>query len=326
MKLQWDQTGEHLFETGVSKGVVYPFSTSNNAYGTGIAWSGITGVTESPSGAESNKMYADNIPYLNLRSAEEFGGTITAYTYPDEVALLDGTAEVATGVSIDMQSRGMFAMSYQTLIGNDTEGTDHGYKIHIVYGATISPSEKSRSTVNDSPEATEFSWEFDTTPVNVTGYKPTAHLVIDSTKTNEVKLAALETALYGANGSVEYNAVISPTADSYEAVSSPTGNPSSQGWYERSGTGTDQDPYTYTLSTDTTVGEKTYYAFVPGDSPMSQGWYERSGSEGSYVYTASTDTSVNGSKTYYTRTESGAASPRVLLPDDVIALVGSAQG
>ena len=200
MKLAWDQTGERLIETGVDRGVVFPYNSNTNEYGTGVAWNGLTGVTESPSGAEPTDLYADNMKYVTLRSAEDFGATIEAYTYPDEVATLDGTAEIATGVRIGQQKRGMFGFSYRSLIGNDTDGTDHGYKIHLVYGATISPSEKSRSTVNDSPEAITFSWEAKTTPVNVTGYKATAHLEVDSTKVvDQAKLSEFEDIIYGTN-------------------------------------------------------------------------------------------------------------------------------
>lgn len=198
MRLQWDQTGEKLYETGVERGVVFPYNKSINDYGKGVAWNGLTKVTESPEGAEATDLYADNIKYVTLRSAEKFKATVEAYMYPDEVADLDGTAEVAPGVRIGQQSRGMFGMSYKTLIGNDTEGTDHGYRLHLVYGCTIAPSSKDRSTVNDSPEAVTFSWEMDTTPVNVTGFKPTAHLEIDSTKvTDPNALAALEDIIYG---------------------------------------------------------------------------------------------------------------------------------
>lgn len=195
--LEWDKTGEKLYETGIDRGVVFPYNAQSKEYGAGVAWNGLTKVTESPEGAEATDLWADNIKYVTLRSAEKFKATIEAYMYPDEVADLDGTAEIATGVRIGQQSRGMFGFSYRTLIGNDTEQTDHGYRIHIVYGGTIAPSSKDRSTVNDSPEAVTFSWELDTTPVNVTGFKPTAHLEIDSTKVDSEKLTLLEEALYG---------------------------------------------------------------------------------------------------------------------------------
>lgn len=196
-KLVWDATGEKLYETGVDRGVLYPYNTVSKAYDKAVAWNGLTGVTESPDGAEVSDLYADNIKYLSLRSAETFGATIEAYMYPDEFAVLDGTAEIAKGVKIGQQSRGMFGFSYRTLLGNDTEQTDHGYKIHLIYGATASPSEKSFETVNEDPDAITFSWEVSTTPVNVTGFKPTATIEIDSTKVDAAKLAAFEAILYG---------------------------------------------------------------------------------------------------------------------------------
>lgn len=198
-KLVWDQTAERLYETGVDRGVLYP-QTTGGAYGKGVAWNGLTAVNESPSGAEASDLYADNIKYLSLRSAETFGATIEAYTYPDEFAECDGSASIATGVTIGQQARKAFGFCYRTLVGNDVENNDHGYKIHLIYGCTASPSEKGYQTVNDSPEAITFSWEVTTTPVNVTGFKPTASLVIDSTKftdANSAKLTAIEGALYG---------------------------------------------------------------------------------------------------------------------------------
>lgn len=195
-KLVWDKTGERLYETGVKKGVLYPMD-AQGAYPKGVAWNGLTNVTESPSGAEATALYADDIKYLNLMSNEEFGGTIEAYTYPDEFAECDGSASLATGVYIGQQPRKTFGFSYCTTIGNDVESNAHGYKLHLVYGALASPSEKAYATINDSPEAITFSWEFSTTPVNVTGFKPTACLTIDSTKADAEKLAALEKILYG---------------------------------------------------------------------------------------------------------------------------------
>ena len=193
--LVWDQTTQKLYETGVDRGVIYP--VTNNAYGTGVAWNGLTAVNESPSGAEPSDIYADNTKYLTLRSAETFGATIEAYTYPDEFAECDGSAQVATGVTIGQQPRKSFGLCYRTLVGNDTDGQDHGYKLHLIYGCTASPSEKSYQTVNDSPEAITFSWEVSTTPVNVEGHKPTAQLIVDSTKVDAAKLATLEAQLYG---------------------------------------------------------------------------------------------------------------------------------
>ena len=193
-KLIWDKTGERLYETGVSKGVLYPQTAGT--YPLGVAWNGLTAVTESPSGAEATPLYADNIKYLNLVSAEEFGATIEAYMYPDEFAACNGESELAAGVSIGQQTRSPFGLSYQTKIGNDVDN-EAGYKIHIIYGALAAPSEKAYATVNDSPEAITFSWEVTTTPVEVTGLKPTASLVIDSTKVDGAKLAELEKILYG---------------------------------------------------------------------------------------------------------------------------------
>lgn len=194
-KLVWDDTGKHLFETGVQKGVLYP--QVGGAYPKGVVWNGLTSVTESPSGAESNPIYADDIKYLNLVSAEEFGATVEAYTYPDEFAKCDGSAEISPGILVGQQERQKFGLCYRTVLGNDTEGNAYGYKLHIIYNATASPSEKQYQTINDSPEAITFSWELSTTPTNVDGHKPTASLVIDSTKVDETKLKKLEDKLYG---------------------------------------------------------------------------------------------------------------------------------
>lgn len=199
-KLTWDDTGKKIYETGVDRGVLYPIATGTT-YGTGISWNGLTAVNESPSGAESNPQFADNIKYLDLTSAEEFGFTIEAFTYPVEFEECDGSAQLAEGVTIGQQTRKMFGFSYRSLVGNDTQGTDYGYKIHLVYGCKASPSEKSRSTVNDSPEAITFSWEITTTPVNVNGHKPTSHLVVDTTVAQAGKVTALETKLYGDDSS-----------------------------------------------------------------------------------------------------------------------------
>lgn len=198
-RLVWDQTGEKTYETGVKKGVLYP-QAAGGTYPLGVAWNGLTAVTESPSGAEANAIYADDIKYLSLYSAEEYGATVEAYTYPDEFAACDGSAEIAAGVSIGQQTRKPFGLAYVTTLGNDTEDNDYGYKLHLVYGAKASPSEKNYSTINDSPEAITFSWEISTTPVNVTGYKPTASITIDSTKADKDKLAALEDIVFGSDG------------------------------------------------------------------------------------------------------------------------------
>ena len=195
-KLTWDNIGERLFETGVKQGVLYPIQ-SDGKYTKGVAWNGLTAVTESPSGAEATPLYADDIKYLNLLSNEEFGATIEAYTYPDEFAECDGSAELVTGVMIGQQKRKVFGLCYRTTIGNDVDGNDHGYKLHLIYGCLAAPSEKAYSTINDSPEAITFSWEVTTTPVNVEGFKPTSQITIDSTKADPSKLAALEGVLYG---------------------------------------------------------------------------------------------------------------------------------
>lgn len=200
-KLTWDESGTRVYETGTRRGVLYKkimSGTDAGNYGTGVAWNGLTGVTESPSGAEETALYADDMKYLSLYSAEEFGGTIEAYTYPDEWAECDGSAYVATGVSIGQQARVGFGLCYRTLLGNDTLGENYGYKLHLIYGAMASPSEKSYETINDSPDAITFSWEYTTTPVNVDdNHKPTSSIVIDSTKVDATKLAALEAILYG---------------------------------------------------------------------------------------------------------------------------------
>lgn len=201
-KLIWDKTADRRYETGTKQGVLYP-RDSNGAYSTGVAWNGLTAVTESPSGAEETPLYADDIKYLSLRSAEEFGATIEAYTYPDEWALCDGSAEIATGVMAGQQSRRGFGLCYRTVLGNAEQGEDYGYKLHIIYGGTASPSEKAYASINDSPEAVTFSWEITTNPVDINTLidgkklKPTATLTIDSTKVDASKLQTLEDILYG---------------------------------------------------------------------------------------------------------------------------------
>ena len=200
-RLEWDVQGAHLYETGVKNGVLYVVNNLG-AYGTGVAWNGLTAVTESPSGAEANAIYADDIKYLNLYSVEEFGCTIEAYTYPDEFAECDGSASPVAGMNIGQQARKMFGFCFRTVVGNDVAGEEYGYKIHIIYGCKASPSEKSYQTINDSPEAITFSWEISTTPTNVTGYKATSCIVVDSTKFQATtaaqnKLKLLEDYLYG---------------------------------------------------------------------------------------------------------------------------------
>ena len=197
-KLEWNKTGEREYETGVSNCALY-VRDSKGTYPKGVAWNGISSISESPSGAEANPIYADNIKYLNLISVEEYAATIEAFMYPDEFEECDGTKELTPGVTIGQQERKTFGLAYKTLLGNDTDGDAHGYKIHIIYGALASPSEKSHETVNDSPEADSFSWEINTTPVEVTGAKPTASLEIDSTKSDPTKLAALEKILFGSD-------------------------------------------------------------------------------------------------------------------------------
>ena len=194
-KLVWDATGDRLYETGVKNCVLYV--QESGAYPKGVAWNGITAITESPSGAEATALYADDIKYLNLMSNEEFGASIEAYTYPDEFGQCDGSANLVAGVSIGQQARKTFGLCYRTTLGNDTDGNDHGYKLHFIYGALAAPSEKAYATINDSPEAITFSWEVSTTPVPVEGHKPTASLTVDSTKVNKDKLAALEAVIYG---------------------------------------------------------------------------------------------------------------------------------
>lgn len=267
--LYWDTTGDKRYESGVSKGVLYPQNSSGN-YPKGYAWNGLTGVTESPDGAEPTDLWADNIKYASLRSAETFGGTIEAYTYPDEFAECDGSAMPAVGVKLGQQKRKAFGLCYRTEIGDDAD-PNRGYLLHLVYNATCSPSEKAYETINDSPDAITFSWEFDTTPVAVTGdYKPVSTITIDSTKVGAVALAAVEDKLYGTADSDpvlpspdEILAIISGTEGAeytyeYTVVSSPAAgaNPRVSGWYESDG---ETNP-TYTLTSDTVVdSEKTYY-------------------------------------------------------------------
>ena len=196
--LVWDETGKKLFETGVSNVALYPQDTTG-VYGAGVAWNGVTNISESPSGAEATTLWANNGKYLNLYSVEEYASSIEAYTYPDEFAECDGSAEIAKGVSIGQQTRKSFGLAYKTLIGSDTDGNDHGYKLHLVYGCKAAPSERSHATVNDSPEALSFSWEISTTPVSVKDHKPTASVEIDSTKVDKSKLAAFEKILFGSD-------------------------------------------------------------------------------------------------------------------------------
>lgn len=197
--IEWDAIGERFYETGVDHGVLYPMD-SGGLYPAGVAWNGLTSVSESPSGAEATPLYADNIKYLNMTSAEEFGATIEAYTYPDEWGLCDGSIEPLPGLALGQQSRKSFGLCYRTILGNDVEGTEFGYKLHLIYGAKAAPSEKGYQTVNESPEAIAFSWEITTVPIPVTDHKPVSSLTIDSTKVDPANLAALEVILYGTSG------------------------------------------------------------------------------------------------------------------------------
>lgn len=195
-KLVWDETGSRFYETGVKQGVLYILGEGGQ-YDKGYAWNGLTAVTESPSGAEATALYADDIKYLSLTSTEEFGATVEAYTYPDEFGECDGSATLVEGVTLGQQTRKTFGLCYKTTLGNDVDGNEYGYKLHLIYGCKASPSEKAYATINDSPEAITFSWEITTTPVNVSGFKPTASIVIDSTKVDDTKLKKLEAKLYG---------------------------------------------------------------------------------------------------------------------------------
>jgi hypothetical protein len=210
--LTWDQVGERQYEVGVDHGVLY-LPDATGVYATGVAWNGLTTVTESPSGADSNPQYADNIKYLNLIAAEEFGCTIEAFTYPDEFAECDGSVAPSPGVMVGQQGRKMFGFSYRTKVGNDVDGADHGYKLHLVYGCQAAPSEKAYATINDSPEAISFSWDVTTTPAPCTGFKPTALIVIDSSVVDSADLTALETLLYGSTAAAKL-----PTPDEVLAL------------------------------------------------------------------------------------------------------------
>lgn len=244
-KLTFDAVGEHFYETGVDQCVLYPYDTVDG-YKPGVPWNGISSIAENPDGAEPNDIYADNLKYLSILSAESYGLTIEAYQSPDEFDQCDGAASVATGVVVRGQTRKMFGLSWRTKIGNDVND-DLGYKYHLAWGLKASPSDQTHETVNDSPEASSLSWEAKSTPVNVEGYKPIAKMEIDSTTVDQAKLTSFLAKIYGTDGSTSYSAA-SPAG---------TENPYSEGWYERSGTSPD---YVYTLTSDTTVdSQKTYY-------------------------------------------------------------------
>lgn len=219
-KLVWDKTGERLYETGVKNGVLY-VQDETGEYPKGVAWNGLTAVTESPSGAEATALWADDMKYLNLLSTEEFGATIEAYTYPDEFAECDGSAVLAKGVKIGQQKRKVFGMVYKTTLGNDIDANDYGYKLHIIYGALAAPTERGYATINDSPEAITFSWEISTTPVNVTGFKPTSYIEINSKTADPTKLAALEEKLFGS----ESGEATLPLPDEIAELMKVTDNP-----------------------------------------------------------------------------------------------------
>ena len=258
-RLVWDAVGDRRYETGTKQGVLYPMS--NAQYPVGVAWNGLTGFNPSPEGGDANDIYADDIKYLTLRGTENFGFTITAYTYPDEFMECDGSAQVIAGVNIGQQPRKTFGFAVTTTIGNDTELDSHGYKIHLCWGCSASPSERSYQTINDSPEPIEFSWDISTVPVPVTGFKPTAHMEIDSTVVGSAAMTAIEAVLYGGEATTarlpmpdEVISIItgSSTAYTYTMVSEPSGNPSALDYYVRSGND-------YIKSTDTEVVEGTVY-------------------------------------------------------------------
>lgn len=248
-KLSWDNSGEHYYETGVKRGVLY-VADSNGAYPNGVVWNGLSSITESPSGAEANPIYADDIKYLNLYSAEDFGATIEAYSYPDEFAQCNGQASLATGVLLGQQDRKTFGVCYRTILGNDVDGDNYGYKIHIIYGAKASPSEKQFSSVNDSPEPITMSWEITTIPVNVAGFKPTAYMEIDSTKADATKLAALEQILYG-TPAVEAAAAV------YAAVPADATFDNTKTYYTKDGT-----TYTEATGLASFANGTTYYTMT----------------------------------------------------------------
>lgn len=252
--IEWDRSGEHIYETGVDHGVLYPVD-DNGDYSNGEAWNGLSSVTESPSGAEPTAIWADNIKYLNMYSAEEYGSTVEAYTYPDSFAECDGSKEVAPGVFAGQQQRKTFGMSYRTKIGNDVQGDSYGYKIHLVYGCKASPSERAYSSTNDSPEAQALSWEISTTPIGSSALgSPTSQLTIDSTKTTAAKMAALEAILYGTAAVAAADAV-------YQQVAADATFDNTKEYYTRSGAGTTESPYAYTKATnlEAFAENTTYY-------------------------------------------------------------------
>lgn len=323
-KIIWDAIGEHKYETGIDHGVLYPLNQSTNTYDNGVAWNGLTSVSESPSGAESNPQYADNIKYLDLLSAEEFGATIECFTYPKEWEECDGSASPVEGMNVYQQSRKSFGLSYRTKIGNDIT-PDLGYKLHLVYNAKATPSDRAYNTVNDSPEALTFSYEISTTPVEVPGYKNTSLLTIDSTKfvSDEAKarLAALEAVLYGTDSTPGTPAV-------YEIDDAAAFDPTKTYYTESAGTYTVFDQFDVT--TDSSFQTGTDY-------------YERTGAAGNYVYTITSDSTMDPSKTYYVlKTKASgtdyytlktpevpateATNPRLPFPAEVISILEGTNG
>ncbi len=285
-KIKWDQVGERLYETGVDHGVLY-LQDNAGTYNNGYPWNGLTTVTESPGGAESNPQYADNIKYLNLVSVETFGGTIEAFTYPDEFEQCDGTAEPAPGVKVGQQRRKTFGLSYRTRIGNDTDGTDHGYKLHLVYGALAAPAEKAYSTINDSPEAIALSWEISTTPVDVPNLKPSASITVKSTDVDAGDLSALEDILYGTAGTdprlplpdevialfTGTLTAVTPTAPTYVSGTHTLTIPSVTGVeYRNDATGVVYTPGAKVITQDTVVKAypKPGYVFT---QPVDDDWF-----------------------------------------------------
>lgn len=323
-KIVWDAIGEHKYETGVDHGVLYPLNTSNNTYDNGVAWNGLTSVSESPSGAESNAQYADNIKYLDLYSAEEFGATVECFTYPKEWEECDGSVSPVEGVNIYQQSRKTFGLSYRTKIGNDVN-PDLGYKLHLVYNAKATPSERAYNTVNDSPEALSFSYTISTTPVEVPGYKNTSIITIDSTKFTsdpaKARLAALENILYGTNS-------VPGTPAVYEEDTAAVFDPTKT-YYTKDGT-------VYSVF-------EIFEAAPAGESfEVDVTYYERSGSAGNYTYTVTADESRDSSKTYYVlKDKTGgtyytlkspevpateATNPRLPMPSEVIEILSESNG
>lgn len=320
MKLRWDQIGEKYYETGDKEAVFYK-QAADGTYPVGEAWSGITGFTESPEGADTTDLWADDQKYLSIRATETYGFTITAYAFPVSFMECDGTAIPVAGVLLGQQARKAFGFVIKTTVGNDIDFNDHAYKLHLVYGATVNPSSRDYSTVNDSPEAVEFSWDGTTTPINVPGFKPISCITIDSRTANPNALEALEQKLFGVDGIISYG---SDAEDVYVS-------PAAAHFYERSGT---EGSYTYALSTDAEYDDsKTYYVgsgntYTPATgsvlykNPSAEGWYERTGTIGSYVYKKTWDTLPDLTKTYVQQIETGGSTAYLPLPAEVLSTMG----